>query len=254
MPTQTITTPTRRASAKTANTAGLTLRHREESLSETKLARTAMLHIIITTSLEQSESALDSLPPLNAEHEYEDRAERQSPFPSNACVLEDTGVEVGNVDGGENRHGTDHDRPEEEFILVNILEEWEATIGHGVEAEHATAEGLEFPGRDKDEPCQFCEDGGTGTEHGVARSFGIVVVSCVTFVAEVAVVGTVDDNDEGEDRAGSHDDSVDDHIDHDLRSENSPLDLVRRTLHNLGAGLLTTKTESREGGGGGGHY
>jgi hypothetical protein len=149
-------------------------------------------------------------------------------------VLEDIGVQTRNVDSWEDGKGTDDDGPEKELVAVNILEEWEARFGRRVKAEHASSDVLEFPSRDQNQPSQLSKDRRTSTEDWLAGTLiRVGVVRTVAVVSETAVIDAVDDDDKCHEGANSHDKAVDEHIDHDLWGENTPLDAVGWSSHNF---------------------
>ncbi|GKT79636.1 LOW QUALITY PROTEIN: unnamed protein product [Colletotrichum tofieldiae] len=204
------------------------------------LAEGALDNLVV---VEEVEGALDELPGLDADDVEESEADDDAPLPGDANVLEEGGVEGGDVDDGEHRQGTDDDGPEEELVGVDVLEKGELALAVRVQAEHGAAQVLELPGGDKDDPGKLGEDGSTGAEDRSA-SLG---EGLVAFVTQSSAVGTVDDNDKGSQGQGAHDDTVYNHIDDDLVGEDTALLVLGGLAHDIGGGLLTTQTEGGEG-------
>lgn len=229
-----------------AETQGPRPSHAEEALSQAQLLESALALIlasVLVATLEDVVSALNPLPGLDTNHKHEDGAERERPFPSDALVLENVSVQARDVDGWEHRYGSDNDGPEEEFVLVHVLEEGEFTLRAWIETEHAAADRLEFPGGDKNEPGQFGEDSGAGTEYSVAGG----TVRSVAVVTKVPIIDAIDNDHEGHESADTHQETVNHHVDHDLDSEDTSLVIVRWATHNISASFLPTKPECREG-------
>ena len=184
--------------AQTPNRASSRLRHSEEALSETQPSSLSITLISILRSLlKPVEVSLGSLPRLNSKYEDEDCAEGECPFPSDANVLEDIGVQTRNVDCREHGKRTGDNSPEKEPVVVDILEEWQPRFGRRVEAKHASSDVLELPSGNEDEPSEFCKDGSASTEDGLAGTFVCVgVVRAIAVVSQAAVINTIDDDDE----------------------------------------------------------
>ncbi|GJC93041.1 hypothetical protein ColKHC_01867 [Colletotrichum higginsianum] len=193
--------------------------------------------------VEEVEGALDELPGLDTDDVEEREADDDAPLPRDANVLEKGGVERRDVDDGEDGKGADDDGPEEELVVIDVLEEGELALAVGVQAEHGSAQVLELPGRDEDDPGKLGEDSSTGAEHGSAG----LGESLVALLAKGSAVGTVDDNDERGQRQCTHDDAVDNHVDDDLVGKDTALLVLGGLAHDISGGLLATKTEGREG-------
>src|SRR6187402_1703377 len=101
-----------------------------------------MLHIVVAPALKEAPVPLNSFPGFNTEYEDEDRSEGEGPFPRDAGMLEDAGIEVRDIDCREDRECANEDRKEKELVLVDIFEEGEAAHGCRVQTEHAAAETL----------------------------------------------------------------------------------------------------------------
>jgi len=160
-------------------------------------------------------------------------------------VPENRLVEAGDVDGGEDEESGEDDGIEQKLVGVEVAEEGELVLGLiGVEAEHGATNGLEFPCGNENKPGKLGEYSSTGTEDRLAlrRVLGVAVVT------EITAVGAVDDDRESSKTAASHDGTVDDHVRNDLLGENTNLDVVRRTTHNLTGRSFFSETESGEGG------
>src|SRR5690606_527386 len=123
-------------------------------------------------------------PHLNSKDKDGDCAECKTPFPSDTLVLEDVGVEAGNIYDGEDRDEPKDNSPEEESVGVNVAEEGETVLGLvGVEAEERAADRLELPGREQNQPGKLGKDSATSTEDEITT----IVVTSVTSAAEAAV-------------------------------------------------------------------
>lgn len=71
--------------------------------------------------LEQMQSPLGAFPGLDAGDVEGREARGEAPFPRNALVLEEVGVEYGDVHDGEDGEGAQNDGPEEEAVGVEVL-------------------------------------------------------------------------------------------------------------------------------------
>lgn len=192
--------------------------------------------------LEKVEAALDELPGLDAGDEDDGEANGESPLPGDAHMLEELGVEVGNVDDGEDGETADDDGPEEEAVGVNILEDGELAIVIGVEVEHGSSETLELPGRDENQPGKFSKGSSTSLEDGAAR----VRVALVALEAQVSAVGAIDDDAESAHGADTHDDTIDKHVHNDLVGKDTALLVLRGLAHDVGGSSFTAETKGRE--------
>jgi len=192
--------------------------------------------------LKKVEVSLGHLPELNASNEHNSEANGQSPLPSDASVLEELVIKDGNVDNREDGETANDNGPEEEAVGVDVLEHGELAVVVGVKAEDGAAQTLELPGRDEDQPCQLSKSSSASLEHGDT----LLGVSLIALEAEVAAVGTIDDDDESAHCASTHDNTVDNHVDDDLVGENTALLILRRLAHDVLSTLLATESEGRE--------
>ncbi|TFB02685.1 hypothetical protein CCMA1212_005469 [Trichoderma ghanense] len=200
----------------------------------------APLHVAVC---QQPIVPLGQLPQLDACDIDQREAHGERPFPGNARVLEEARVEERDVDDGEDGQAAADDGPEEEAVAVNVLEEREEAVVVGVEPEHGTAEALELPRGNEDEPRQERKGRCSSAEHGNAR----VGKVRVAVRSEVPVVGTVDDDAERAQATRPHEDAVHNHVDDDLVGEDASLLVLGRLAHDLGRRSLAAEPKRGEG-------
>ena len=119
--------------------------------------------------IQDVQSTLGELPGFHAHNKDDGHAKHETPLPGNGHMLENDRVQVWDVDGGENAKGAENNGPEEEAVLVDVLEQREAALVVGVQAEHATPDVLELPRTEEDHPGQLGKDSCPSTEHRNAR-------------------------------------------------------------------------------------
>lgn len=105
----------------------------EETLAETQLmagpalAEASWLSTTVVLAFgEPASAALDQFPQFNTNDEDEDGAKGESPLPGDALVLEDLFIQTRNINSREDGNSTDNNGPEEELVLPDVVEEWNA--------------------------------------------------------------------------------------------------------------------------------
>lgn len=113
--------------------------------------------------------ALDSLPALNQRHEAHHAAEHKAPFPGQRHVSKNNLVDDRDVDDGKRRANTSDDRPEQEAVLEQGVENGErAGVFFGVHVEQTAGQVLCFPGHDAEQNGQDAVCCGASAEGEVA--------------------------------------------------------------------------------------
>jgi hypothetical protein len=175
-------------------------------------------------------AALDSLPALNERHEAHHATKDEAPLPRERHVSENDLVDDRDVDDRERRADADDDRPEQEAVLEQGVEDGEgAGVFFGVHVEQAAGQVLGFPGHDAEQDGQDGVCCGAGAEGEVAGR----VVAVVAVVTKVAVACAVDDDDEAGEAEGAHACTVDEFVDDELFGEDAGAETVRWAGHDV---------------------
>jgi hypothetical protein len=139
-------------------------------------------------------------------------------------------VDDGDVDDGERRADTCDDRPEQEAVLEQSVEDGErAGIFLRIHVEQAAGQVLRFPSHDTEQDCQDAVRCGTSAKREVASW----VVAMVAVVSEVTITGTVDDYHEADETQGAHASAVDEFVDDQFFGEDSGAETVRWSGHDV---------------------
>lgn len=67
------------------------------------------------------EETFAPLPRLNPRKEQPGSDEHNAPFPTNAFVFEDLGIDDRDIEHGKERHKTEHNSPEKELVAPDIV-------------------------------------------------------------------------------------------------------------------------------------
>lgn len=195
---------------------------------------------------------LDGLPTLNDRDVHQQTADDDAPLVRDALVLEDDGVDLGNVDEREDQTEAGDDGPEEEFVLVDGGEDGEdlaavrgrvALDSNQTHVEQARVEVFDLPGRDEEGEGEDGEDGGARLEDVVARR----VVVLVALLAERgrAVADAEDDRDVGHKAERTHGHAIDHLVDDERLGEDAYFHVAGWTVHDVCHCGFETKSQSQ---------
>lgn len=190
--------------------------------------------------------ALAPLPALDAAKKQHGFDDNDAPLPGDTRVLEDVVVDNGHVQDDEHGCETKHDGPEQELVAPDIshpLREVELRLG--LHAEERPAEIHQLPGQEQREPRHGHETGRAGSEYGIAlgRVGGIAVRTLD------AVAPMVADQSERRQTKSGHPETVDSHVHKEFGGEDTALEVLGRSLQNIGGCRLETETHIGESGG-----
>lgn len=161
---------------------------------------------------------LGPLPQLGTNHPHRDGHKNDGPLPRDTRVQEHNVIEAGDVDGRKDNDEDNGDGEEEEAVAPEVGGPGADAVGH---VEEGAARVDELPGEEEKDPGHGGVRGGAGAEDVVADGR----VGVVALVAELAAVEAKDDDGEGAEDAAGHEDSVDDHVEHEFGGEDAVFEL-----------------------------
>lgn len=183
--------------------------------------------------------ALAKLPELDTAKEETGGDEDDAPLPGDTLVLEDSVADDGDVLEREEGDEAEHDSPEEELVAPHIVHPLgEVLLGAGLHAEEGSSLVNHLPGEEQREPCQAGKGGSTGLEDGPA-ALAVLVVAVNT---ELTVTKGVQAEHESTEAQGGDPDTIDDHVNDELESEDTSLEGLRRSAEDTSDGTLETET------------
>merc|ERR1712093_889032 len=157
-------------------------------------------------------------------------------------MSEDSIVQDGDVECGEDSDETRDDRPEQELVAPDIDGPLrEILCGFGLHAEEGAAHVDHLPGWEEREPGHADEGRGSGAEHGAAA----LVDGVVAADAQGAVAEAEEHDGEGGETEGGHPETVDHHVNHYFPGEDAGFEGLRRSLHDIWGGDLEAKTDEK---------
>lgn len=215
--------------------------HGEEALPQVQCRALVppRLHALGLLLLEPAHCTFDILPGFHARNKHKHADNGRRPLPGDSLVLEHVRVQAGDVHSGEDGEEGDGDRPEQELILPDVREEGERPCVVRIDPEHTSSHGLEFPGRDQDQPGEFGKYGRTCTEHDIAR----LVVLAVAVLTQSVGTGTVDDEDKRHQAARALDGAIHQHVRDQFPGEDALPVVMRWTLHDIRRGFFTAEAK-----------
>lgn len=165
---------------------------------------------------------LGPLPGLNTEEEEDSSDEHNTPLPADSLVLEHRVADDRDVKDREDGDEAGADGEEEELVAPHIDDPLrEVLFGAGLHAEEGAAHINHLPGKEEREPGEACKTGGASAEDGVAAGREVVV----TVLTEVTVAPGVEDQAEGCETQRGDPDTIDQHIEHDFKGEDTAFQL-----------------------------
>lgn len=193
-----------------------------------------------------AEAALACLPDLDEGDVYDDAGSDDTPLPSDGIVLEDNGVDLGEVDNGKGDEEAGNDGEEEEPVVPDGAGDGERAPAPQlrVHVEQRAREVLDLPGGDQEQEAERGVRGGTRAVHDGA---GVVEV-VVALVAEAERSGglAVDDRGEGGDTERAHEEPVGHLVNDDFAREHAHPQIVRRPQHDVRLRLLEPQSQRQE--------
>ena len=132
---------------------------------------------------------LCELPGLDTEEEQNGSDEDDAPLPADALVLEDSVVDDGDVEHGEDRDETCHNGPEKELVAPHIDEPLcEVLLGAGLHSEERPPHVNHLPSKEEREPGKTREASSACAEHSITAG----TVAIVAVQAKVSVTPSVE--------------------------------------------------------------
>ena len=159
------------------------------------------------------------LPRLSTNNEHDNGNEDDPPFPVNPGVHEDDGIQPRDVQRRKHNEEDNGNGEEEEAVPPQMVPP--RADPPAAPVEEGPAEVDELPGEEQEDPRHGRVGRGAGAKDDVARRrVGVVAVG-----AQVAVAEGEDDGGEGAEDAASHEDAVDDHVEHEFGGEDAVAEL-----------------------------
>lgn len=165
------------------------------------------------------------LPPLirlSRGEEEQVRNNDNSPLPRNTLMHKNNGVDNRDIQRSDSNKETHGNRPEQERVAPETQGPLARALSDAVEEGAARVD--ELPGEEEEDPHHGRVAGGAGAEDVLA---GVAVLE-VAVVAEVAVVEAKEDDDEGAEEAGGHDEAVADEVGDEFGGEDAVFELGKR--------------------------